>query len=106
PQALRFRLVLDRPGKYRIRFTSTAGEAYLDPVAHDVAVLPDLPPEVRLTRPAKDVSLPVNGHLELLGEASDDIGVARLTLRLQVVGGAKLQPKPYLADKLGKPELG
>ena len=44
-------------------------------------------PQVRLIEPAKDVTLPANGQLELKGEASDDIGVARLTLRLHVVGG-------------------
>lgn len=106
PQALRFSLVLDRPGKYRLRFTSVEGEAYLDPVAHEVKPLPDHAPEVRLTQPGKDVEAAVNGHVELVGEASDDIGIAAVTLRVQHVGGATLQPKPYLADKLGKAEFG
>jgi hypothetical protein len=99
-------MVLSRAGKYRIRFTSSDSEVYIDPVMHEVVALPDLPPEVRLTKPAKDVSLPINGHLELLGEASDDIGIARLALKLRIVGGANLRAKPYLADKLGKPEFG
>jgi hypothetical protein len=106
PQALRFRLVLDRPGKYRIRFTSTEGETYIDPNPHEVIVLPDAAPEVRLTQPCKDVNLPVNGQLELVGEATDDIGIAAVTLRLQIVGGAMLKGKPYLAGKLGTKEIG
>jgi hypothetical protein len=106
PHALIFNLVLDRAGKYRIRFTSTDNEAYLDSNPYEVLVLPDLPPEVRLTEPAKDVTLPANGHLELKGDASDDFGIARLTLHLQIVGGGKLAPKPYMADKLGTPNYG
>lgn len=106
PQALRFKLTLSRSGKYRIRFTSTEGEAYLDAAAYDVVVTPDHAPEVRLTVPGKDVSAPLNGHVEIAGEASDDIGVAAMKLQMQVVGGAKLQAKGYLADKLGKPEIG
>jgi hypothetical protein len=106
PQALAFVLVLDRPGKYSLRFTSADGEAYADRTAYEVNVLPDLPPTVRLTAPAKDVTLPANGHLELKGEAADDFGVARLTLRVQVVGGPKLKARPYLADKLGQANYG
>jgi hypothetical protein len=106
PQKLRFRMVLDRPGKYRIRFTSTEGEGYIDSTAHDLAVLYDQPPQVRITEPAKDVVLPANGRLELKGEASDDYGLASLTLHMQVVGGARLESRPYMADKLGKPNFG
>ena len=106
PQALQFRMVLDRDGKYRLRFTSIEGEVYTDPTAHDVLVTPDLPPEVKLTEPAKDVTLPANGQLELKGEAKDDFGIARLELRLHVVGGQTLKSKPFMADKLGQPNFG
>jgi hypothetical protein len=106
PQALRFRMVLDRDGQYRLRFSSSDGEAYLDPIAHPVRAKPDLAPQVRITEPGKDVEVPANGHLEVKGEATDDHGVARLTLNLKVAGGPALKPKPYLADKLGKPGFG
>jgi collagen type III alpha len=106
PQQLRFRIVLDRAGKYRIRFTSTDGEAYIDSTAHEIAVFPDHPPQVRLIEPGKDVVLPANGQLELKGEASDDFGIGSLTLQMHIVGGLRLQSKPYLADKLGKPNYG
>jgi hypothetical protein len=106
PQRLRFRMVLDRPGKYRIRFTTPEGEAYIDSTAHEVAVFPDLPPQIRLIEPGKDVVLPANGRLELKGEASDDFGIASLTLHLQLVGGVRLESRPYLPDKLGKPNYG
>jgi len=106
PAALRFSMVLDKPGKYRIRFVSIEGEAYIDTAPFDVVVIQDQPPQVELTRPGKNVELPLNGHLELEGVATDDIGVAALNLRMQVVKGSQLKAKPYLADKLGKPEFG
>ena len=107
PQALRFRLVLERSGKYRIRFTSSEGERYVEPVSYAVTVIPDNAPEVHVTQPARDVNLPLDGHLEIKGEATDDIGIARLALYLQLVGGKqKLQARPYLIDKLGKPGYG
>jgi hypothetical protein len=107
PGALHFNWVLDRNGKYRIRFTSTDGEAYAEQSGYDVVVLPDQPPRARITGPAKDVTLPADGHLEIRGEASDDFGVARLTLCLEMAGGkVKLAQRPYLADRLGKPGYG
>ncbi len=106
PQALRFRMVLDRKGKYRIRFTSTDGESYTDSTSFEVSVFLDNPPQVRLTEPAKDVTLPANGQLEVKGEASDDFGIASMSLQLQLVGGGLLQPKPYLPGKLGTPGFG
>ena len=61
-----------------------------------------LPPRYTACLPncTADVTLPAGGHLEIKGNASDDFGVARLELCLQVVGGQKLKPYPYLAEKL------
>ncbi len=105
-RTLRFRLVLDRSGKYRIRFNSTDGEAYVDPIYYEVKVLADRTPEVKLIQPGKDIELPVNSHVTVVGEAVDDFGIAAMKLRVQVVDGESLQAIPYLADKLGKPEVG
>ncbi|MFM7149133.1 MAG: hypothetical protein ACKO23_04755, partial [Gemmataceae bacterium] len=69
--SLRFRMVLDRTGKYRIRFTSLEGESYVDPIHHDVVVHEDQSPEVRLIEPGKDVQVPANGHVELFGQVQD-----------------------------------
>jgi hypothetical protein len=95
PHALRFRFPLDQTGKYRARFTSAEGETYVDPLRYDLIARPDGKPYVKLTEPGKNVELPANGLLQLKGEAHDDVGVAALTLRLQVVGGARLRPQPY-----------
>lgn len=106
PQTLRFTMVLERTGKYRIRFTSTDGDSYTDPMEYDVVAFPDLTPEVTLTLPGKDTTAPVNGHVEVAGEAGDDHGIAAMALHLQVVGRTKLPAKGYLAGKLGTKEIG
>jgi hypothetical protein len=99
PQALAFRLVQEENGKYRVWFTSTDGEGNTEPMAYTVQVLPDHPPQVELTKPGQDVTLPVNGLLRLEGVANDDIGVKSLTLRLRVAEGAELRPQPYREGK-------
>src|SRR5262249_29873933 len=65
-------------------------------------VIPDLPPNVVLTSPGKDVSLPANGILQLEGSANDDFGIKNLTLHLKVLEGDNkpaLEPKPYRPGK-------
>jgi hypothetical protein len=98
PTAFRVVLPLEQSGQYRLRFTAADGETYLDPLAYPVVVTPDLPPTVELTKPGKDVQLPANGVLQLEGQASDDIGVKSLTLRMSLLGGIRLQPKNYRSD--------
>jgi hypothetical protein len=99
PQAFLVRFVLDEEGRYRLLFTSTEGETYSDPVSYPVTVIPDQPPVVELTKPGKDVRLPVNALLHLEGKANDDIGVRSLTLRMRVLGGDKLRDRPYRSDE-------
>jgi flagellar biosynthesis GTPase FlhF len=110
PRALRFRAPLWKTCKYRIEFATPeavtdAEERYADARPEDVIVIPDDPPKVKITAPAKNVSLPADGHLEIEGVASDDVGVARVELLLSVDDGP-WKPVPYLADKLGKPGYG
>jgi hypothetical protein len=106
PQGPRFRLVLDRPGKYQLSYTATTGETYTDATANDVLVINDNAPTVKFTAPAKNVEIPINGQVSLAAEAADDIGLAGVTLKLKVKDGAELPDMPYLADKLGTAEFG
>jgi hypothetical protein len=99
PHALKFRFTIERDGEYRISFTSTEGEASPESLPYTITALRDYPPTVELKKPGKNISLPVNGLLELEGFASDDNGVAGMTLRLKVVDGPMLQAKPYRAGK-------
>src|SRR5262249_36568447 len=105
PHAVRFRFTLWESCKYRISFTSADGERFVDSVPYDVIVTPDRLPQVAITHPAKDVTLPPDGHLEIKGKATDDIGVARVELSL-TLDGKPLRVIPYLEDKLGKPGFG
>lgn len=95
PQALRFRLRLEKDGSYRIRFQSVEDERNLDPMPYTIRVLQDHPPQVELAKPGEDIELPANGVLHLKGSASDDFGIASLNLRMKLENGAKLQAKPY-----------
>ncbi|HXG10623.1 MAG TPA: hypothetical protein VNK04_12750 [Gemmataceae bacterium] len=100
PHVLRFRLVLDQDDQYRIFFTSTEGESTVEPTAYTITVIPDYPPQVKITEPAEDeITKPANALLEVEGSASDDIGVKGLTLRLQVADGPVLRPKVYREGK-------
>jgi hypothetical protein len=101
PEAWRFRWVLDQNGTFRVLFKSREGEDNIDRQSSTVEVIPDLAPEVVLTRPAKDVALPANGTLAVKGFASDDFGVKSMQLRLKLLKAPttpELQPKPYRPD--------
>jgi hypothetical protein len=98
-QALRFRLVLEKEGAYRVWFTSVEGERNTDPRPYTIRVFADQVPKVELTEPGRDIQLPVNGLLRLAGSATDDFGLTVLTLRMQVAGGPALQPKRYREGK-------
>ncbi len=99
PHALRFRLVLDQEGQYRVWFTSTDGDGNTEAMPYTITVLPDQAPRAELTKPGEDVTLPANGTLKLEGSATDDFGVQALALRMRLVDGAALAPKPYRAGK-------
>src|SRR5262249_33190652 len=98
-QALRFKLVLEKDGSYRISFTSAEGERNPEPMPYAIHVTQDHAPQVELKKPGQDVKLPVNGVLQLEGTASDDIGIATMALRMKLVDGTPLPPKPYRGGK-------
>jgi len=99
PNLMRFRLTLDKDGTYQVWFTSAEGERNIEPLPYTIRVLQDHPPQVQLQKPGEDIKLPANGVLQLEGSASDDFGVAGMTLRMKLDETAVLQPKPY---RLGK----
>jgi hypothetical protein len=99
PQALRFRLRLEKDNSYRIWFRSTEAERNIDPMAYTIRVLLDHPPQVQLIKPGQDSQLPANGILRLEGSASDDFGLVSLNLRMKVDQGPTLQAKPYRHGK-------
>ena len=100
PHAFRCRWTLDQPGEFRVLFTTTDGDENADREAYRFDVLDDEAPKVVLTQPGKDIALPVNGTLEIAGEASSALGLKSLTLHLRIIEGEpKLMPKPYRPGK-------
>src|SRR5262249_45248580 len=97
PKRMRFNLVLDQSGKYAIYFTSTENESYSE-IHHRIVVKKDEVPKVELTKPGVDTALPANDHFEVEGVARDDIGVKEMALQVQIVGGARLQPRSYRSN--------
>lgn len=101
-QSFRTQWTLERSGKLRITFKTIDGEDNADRHAYEVDVHADESPRVVLTSPAKDVSLPTNGLLDLVGEASDDHGIKAMALHVRVASGpdkTPLVPKVYRAGK-------
>ena len=100
-EAWRFKWVLDQSGEFRILFESNEGEPNVDRQPCKVEVVPDRPPEVVLTKPAADISLPANGTLAVEGNATDDFGVKSMQLCLKLLKAptlAELKPKLYRPD--------
>jgi collagen type III alpha len=95
PQALQFRVLLDKSGTFRILFQSKDGELNIDRSPHPIDVLEDVGPRVELVMPGKDLEAPANATVLLAGVAMDDFGVTALTLKSQLAkADAKANPKP------------
>jgi hypothetical protein len=105
PDALRFQFVLTKDTRYRIFFTSTDGETNGQPLPYPIKVFSDYAPVVTLTKPTEEVvQVPANGSLMLEALATDDFGLDKLTLKMQLrrPGEAKpvdLADLPYRAGK-------
>ncbi len=103
PAALRFQFPLMESGGYRVAFTTAEGEPG-DPTPPDLRVraTADAKPVVTISAPKEEeVTLPANGRLAVDALATDDYGVAGVTLKMQLAGPrpTPLAPRPYRAGK-------
>ncbi|NUQ60895.1 MAG: hypothetical protein HUU20_00290, partial [Pirellulales bacterium] len=89
---------------YQIRFRDADGRDNPRPVRHQIDVIADLPPDVRLVDPPEDkIELPVHGALELKIRAEDpDFALRRIALRAQRDDKRSLAIEPLL--DLRRPE--
>lgn len=102
PFAMQFKFVLKNSGKFRVLYESQQSERNTDVSLYPLYVLKDEVPEVRLTKPGKDVKLPANGLLKVEGTAADDFGIKKVMLRMQLAndkGKQELLPKVYREGK-------
>ncbi|MCU0705479.1 MAG: hypothetical protein MUF18_16015 [Fimbriiglobus sp.] len=99
---VRFQLKLTADGTYRIDFKPTGPEVSTATADYPIKVDPDFAPEVKITKPQEDeVTLPLNGQLEVNGSVRDDHGIAGVELRFKLEGNDALaiKPKAYLDGK-------
>ena len=70
---------------YQLRFSDAAGRENTRPIRHEIEVIPDLSPDVRLIDPPPDkVEVPLNGAVEFKIRAEDpDYGLREVALRAE-----------------------
>jgi hypothetical protein len=90
-------------GALRVVFTPKTGEKESEPRTFSVRVLTDGKPVVEIIKPnQEEIELPANGTLGVEGIAKDDIGIAKMNLRMEVVSPGRpvpLAPKAYRDGK-------
>lgn len=74
---------------YTLHLTDRHGFANTNPPAYAVHVLPDAPPELELLIPEGDLTLKRAQIVPVRGRASDDYGIAQITLHYRIQGSAR-----------------
>ncbi len=73
-----------KPVRYSIRLLDARGVENADRIAHQLLILPDLPPVVTLGRPVSGSSYPPISAVRWMAKASDDYGMERIQLHYAV----------------------
>jgi hypothetical protein len=71
-------------GSYTVRLTDDAGHSDPDARANRISVLPDKPPTVELTKPARQCTAAPNGKVPVSIRISDDHGISRVRLEMKI----------------------
>ena len=76
------------PGTYRVHLISneTGFDNKYSP-KYEIAVNPDQVPRVKLTQPARNLLVPADEFIGILGEADDDLPLQRVELNLRINNG-------------------
>ena len=82
-QDLTGELLLNEPRRFRIHLRDDRGLEGEGDLTHEVTVIPDRSPLVRLQRPDDDGLLPLAAPLRLLASAEDDFGLVTVDLLLR-----------------------
>ncbi|MEX2285485.1 MAG: hypothetical protein WD648_00270 [Planctomycetaceae bacterium] len=87
------------PQFYRIHVVGRNGASDPNPLRYNIVVRPDLPPEVALLDPTRDLEMPGNGVVPLLARAQDpDFAVKEVRLRIEKAGEIINRGDPPLFD--------
>jgi len=99
--SLSARVPLNTSGTYRVHLVSqkTGFENEFSP-ENELRAEPDLVPGIELTQPKADLILPNNELIDLAGQASDDLGLAKISQLVKINDG------PWRETVLAKENLG
>lgn len=97
PRAAAVERFLSESGTYRIEFTDPWGYPYRDPSEHAIVVVEDAPPTARIVVPTTGQApgdvVDVTRIAELVVVASDDLGVAELSMLVEPGAGEALRSR-------------
>ncbi len=85
-RALSAQMVVMEAGSYRFDLVSAQGDRWRSSRGHPIHLQVDRPPEVRLTRPARDLVVRELDAVDLLLDARDDFGLDEVRLVWRIVG--------------------
>lgn len=87
------RVPLARSGNYRVQLRNELGHANKAMQDATLEAIPDLPPQVLVSKPGRDVVLGEERRVPLDVQALDDFGLAEVTLLVQRGFGGKFEPR-------------
>ncbi|NDH07076.1 hypothetical protein EBX93_14350, partial [bacterium] len=99
PSVLEASFVLTQSGSYKIEFTSTLRDEYVDAMPAPIEAIVDFPPTVDLLVPGKESTSAINGVLNLEGKIIDDFGVNKVVLKMIASGDRPLRSQVYRDEK-------
>ena len=91
------------PRFYQIECENTKGEADPEPTLYSITIRPDKRPDVVLLDPTSDLTMPANGIVPLMIQASDpDFMLRYVTLKIEKDGQTQIHPSVVIFDGLQK----
>ncbi|WP_166830229.1 DUF4175 family protein [Thalassoroseus pseudoceratinae] len=86
PTTVQTTLTLDRSRRLELKLTDSEGRQNRDPAEFVLKALPNRPPDLKLTFPAKDMQVSPIEELNLAANAWDDYGLKRFGLNYNLAG--------------------
>ncbi|ACG75607.1 conserved hypothetical protein [Anaeromyxobacter sp. K] len=81
------RFVVDQGGSYRFRYLDAKGRLVAEGPPIPIAVEVDLPPQVRITAPERELEVDANAVVAIEWQAEDDVGLSEVTLLVKPPAG-------------------
>jgi hypothetical protein len=98
---VRATFTVERDDTWSLRIADGSGLANHDPAKHRIEAVPDRPPTVEITTPARDIDAAFGETIDIGVRAKDDFGLARVRLLVRVSGGDERKLKEWVAEEPG-----